>query len=111
MLFAIRTPADFNEVERRVAALLSSDEARCSFLRSEPFTRIRVHAVYRAHDPVTPPPCWGPEGLCVEIRNRMVSVEIRSPAQEQYDGSWAFEEGGAECGAGSKRCRDASDMV
>jgi hypothetical protein len=41
----------------------------------------------------------------------MVSVEIRSPAQEQYDGSWAFEEGGAECGAGSKRCRDASDMV
>lgn len=88
MLFAIKTPADFIAVERRVASMLSSDDARCSFLRSEPFTRIRMHAVYRPDDPVTPPPCWGPEGLCVEIKNKLVSVEIRQPQVQAYDSSW-----------------------
>lgn len=89
MLFKVRTPADFVAVERRVAAMLSSDESRCSFLRSEPFARIRLHAVYRQDDPVTPPPCWGPEGICVEIRDRLVSVEIREPPRQAYDSSWS----------------------
>ena len=89
MLFSVRTPADFLAVERHVATLLSSDESRCSFLRSEPFTRIRAHAVYRPDDPVPPPPCWGPEGICVEIRDRLVSVEIKEPQRQQYDCSWA----------------------
>lgn len=89
MYFAVRTPADFGAVERHVSNLLSSDESRCSFLRSEAFSRIRVHAMYRMSEPVTPPPCWGPEGLCVEVKNRMVSVEIREPAEPTYDSSWA----------------------
>jgi len=89
MLFAIKTPADFTAVERHVSAMLSSDDSRCSFLRSEPFARIRLHAVYRADDPCPPPPCWGPEGICVEIKNRLVSVEIREPPKPQYDSSWA----------------------
>jgi len=89
MLFCVRTPADFAAVESRVAVLLSSDESRCGFLRSEPFARIRVHACYRADDPCPPPPCWGPEGLCVEIRDRLVSVEIREPARQEYDSSWS----------------------
>lgn len=89
MLFKVRTPADFMAVEKRVAAMLSSDEARCSFLRSEPFARIRLHAVYRPDDPVPPPPCWGPEGICVEIRDRLVSVEIREPPRQAYDSSWS----------------------
>jgi hypothetical protein len=89
MLFMVKTPADFTAVERRVAAMLSSDDSRCSFLRSEPFARIRVHAVYRPDDPVPPPPCWGPEGICVEIKNRLVSVEIREAQRPTYDSSWA----------------------
>ena len=91
MLFHIKTPADFKAVEHRVANLLSSDEARCSFLRSEPFARIRLHAVYRPDDPVPPPPCWGPEGLCVEIANKLVSVEIKEapPGSRVYDSSWS----------------------
>ena len=89
MLFVVKTPADFLAVERYVAGLLASDESRCSFLRSEPFTRIRAHAVYRPDDPVPPAPCWGPDGLCVEISNKKVSVEIRKPAREEYDNSWA----------------------
>ena len=89
MLFAVKTPADFTLVEQRVAAMLSSDESRCSFLRSEPFARIRMHAVYRPDDPMVPPPCWGPEGICVEIKNRLVSVEQREPARPTYDASWA----------------------
>ena len=89
MLFSIKTPADFSAVEKRVAAMLSSDDSRCSFLRSEPFARIRMHAIYRPDDPVPPPPCWGPEGLCVEIRNRLVSVEIREAPRQTYDASWA----------------------
>lgn len=88
MLFAVKSPADFTAVERHVAALLSSDESRCSFLRSEPFARIRMHAVYRPQDPCVPSPCWGPEGLCVEMRNKLVSVEIREPKSQQYDDSW-----------------------
>jgi hypothetical protein len=88
MLFKVRTPADFVAVERRVATMLSSDEARCSFLRSEPFTRIRMHAVYRPDDPMTPPPCWGPEGICVEIKDRLVSVEIKEHPTD-YDSSWS----------------------
>jgi hypothetical protein len=88
MLFTVRTPADFTAVERYVATLLSSDEARCSFLRSEPFTRVRMHAVYRPDDPITPSPCWGPDGLCVEIKDRVVSVELKAPPQESYDSSW-----------------------
>lgn len=87
MLFSVRTPADFTAVERHVAALLSSEASRCSFLRSEPFTRLRMHAVYRPDDPVPPPPCWGPDGLCVEIKNRLVSVEIKE-LQREYDDSW-----------------------
>lgn len=89
MLFAVKTAADFAVVERHVATLLSSDASRCSFLRSEPFTRIRMHAVYRQDDPVPPSPCWGPEGVCVEIRNRLVSVEVREPARESFDATWA----------------------
>lgn len=90
MLFAIKTPADFCAVERYVATLLSSDECRCSFLRSEPFARVRLHSIYRHDDPVTPPPCWGPEGVCVEINpDRLVSVEIRQPTAESYDNSWS----------------------
>jgi hypothetical protein len=89
MLFSVKTPADFVAVERYVATLLSSDDSRCSFLRGEPFTRIRTHAVYRPDDPVPPSPCWGPDGVCVEIKNRLVSVEIRKPEKEEYDSSWA----------------------
>jgi len=89
MLFSVRTPAEFAAVERHVANLLSSDESRCGFLRSEPFARIRFHACYRPDDPSPPPPCWGPEGLCVEIRNRLVSVEIREAPQQQFDSSWS----------------------
>jgi hypothetical protein len=88
MLFNVRTPADFVAVERHVATLLSSDDSRCSFLRSEPFARIRLHAVYRHDDPMTPPPCWGPEGICVEIKNRLVSVEIKEQ-KTVYDSSWS----------------------
>jgi hypothetical protein len=87
MLFSVKTAADFAAVERRVAAMLSSDDARCAFLRSEPFTRIRMHAVYRPDDPITPPPCWGPEGICVEIVNKLVSVEIKE-GPGSYDSSW-----------------------
>lgn len=89
MFFKINTPADFIAVERRVAAMLSSDDSRCSFLRSEPFARIRLHAVYRPDDPMTPPPCWGPEGICVEIKDRVVSVEIREPPRPAYDSTWS----------------------
>jgi len=89
MLFSVKTAADFLAVERYVAGLLSSDESRCAFLRSEPFTRIRAHAVYRPDDPSLPTPCWGPDGICVLITNRMVSVEIRKPSREDYDTSWA----------------------
>jgi len=88
MLFTVRTPADFTAVERYVSTLLSSDEARCSFLRSEPFMRIRMHAVYRQDDPMTPSPCWGPDGLCVEIKDKVVSVELKTPQQDAYDISW-----------------------
>lgn len=88
MLFDVKTPADFVAVERHVATLLKSDDSRCSFLRSEPFARIRLHAVYRRDDPMTPPPCWGPEGICVEINNRLVSVEIKDQ-RPIYDTSWS----------------------
>ena len=88
MLFNVRTAADFVAVERHVAALLKSDDSRCSFLRSEPFARIRLHAVYRQDDPMTPPPCWGPEGICVEIKNRLVSVEVKE-LRPDYDSSWS----------------------
>lgn len=89
MLFAVRTPADFIAVERYVSTLLSSDDSRCSFLRSEPFARLRLHAVYRHDDPRTPPPSWGPNGVCVEIRpDKLVSVEVKAPPVETYDNSW-----------------------
>ncbi len=89
MLFAVKTPADFIAVERYVSTLLSSDESRCSFLRSEPFARVRLHAVYRHDDPVIPAPSWGPNGVCVEIRpDKLVSVEVRVPPVETYDTSW-----------------------
>jgi hypothetical protein len=93
MLFDIKTPADFIAVERYVSTLLSSsfasDDSRCSYLRSEPFARVRLHAVYRHDDPCIPPPSWGPNGLCVEIRpDKLVSVEVKVPPIETYDDSW-----------------------
>jgi hypothetical protein len=89
MLFCIKTPADFAAVERHVATLLSSDDSRCALLRSEPFTRIKIHAIYRPEDPIVPPPCWGPQGLCVEFKNGVVSAEIKEFPHEEYDDSWA----------------------
>ena len=72
-----------------MALLLGSDVSRCAFLRSEPFNLIRLYAIYRKNIASPPSPCWGPNGLVVDVHNKMIRVQIVTDSEDCYDSSWA----------------------
>lgn len=91
MQFEIKNPDDFLAVEKNVAALLSSDEMRCAFLRSESFVKFRMCVVYRSQSPLNPCVCWGPNGLCIWVSGSVVNVDIKEHTVEQFDDTWGSE--------------------
>jgi hypothetical protein len=83
--------ADFEPIERRVSVLLTAESDRCgAFIRSVPFCRFRVRALYHTRE--VDAPLYGPGGIVLEFtrdplpgKGGWVTVCVRDDLDCCYD--------------------------
>jgi hypothetical protein len=105
MAFRAERATDFEAVEKHVSFLLSADMDRSvAFIRSAPFCRFRVRALYRTRE--INGPLYGPNGIVLSFtrdsppgRGGWVAVWVREdPAADSrsYDDSWQVDGDGQD---------------
>lgn len=78
------TGEDLNRVEAALALHLCCEPGRCAWLRSQPFLRLRMTALYFPHVSEAQPVTLFHQGLRVVLRSGVVTVSRQDPTAGSF---------------------------